>query len=907
MRFTGSWGRSMPDWRRIIGDRLGPLGLAPTREAAIVEELAADLSDRYEELRAQGVSPEAAERLICDEHLTADALTQALAEIEEPAAPPPAPPGSTSPDGMLRGVFADLKYAARSLRKSPALTTVGLLTLAIGIGANTAIFSVVNAVLLRPPPFEQPEQLVTFWGTAPEKGLPVVNYPDALFEYYQQRIRVVSPMAMYTGAGFTLTGGDQATRLQGANVTADFFTLLGVEPQLGRTFLPDEGRPGRNLVTVLSYGLWQRRFGGDPAILGRSLMLNDIATTVVGVMPPGFSFPNRSELWVPLAIDPSSMDCWCYDAFGRLGPGQQPDDLAREVDRLNADFWAEREGRSRPPAGAETERRTVVRPLAGELVGEVRAPVLLLSGAVGLVLLIACANLASLLLARAAARRREMAVRAALGASPRRLMRQLLAESLLTSLTGSLLGVGLAWAALGGLSRLAVERVTYLESISLDLTVLLFALGLGLLTGVLFGFAPAFRGGRVDLTYSLKEGSRGSGEPATRRLNDGFVVAQLGLSLMLLVAAGLLVRSFSNLLSVDPGFKADHTLVGRIAVPWTRYREMREVRLIADRLIERLALLPGVTSVGVTSTAPFSSGDNQQNMLARGRVPGADEPVPVASVRRVSPGYFDAVGTRLIEGRAFTPADRDSTELVAIIDETVARRYWPDRSALGDRIGTGDRENPRWRTVVGVVASIRHQNLAKPPDPYVYYPLAQGNTWTLDLVVRSSTADAGLGEAIRREISSIDPDLPLYDVHTLEEAVSRSVGTRRFTQLLLTGFAACAVLLAAIGLYGVMTRAVSARFREFGVRLALGARPGQIERLVLGQGLRLVLIGSVIGIAGALGVTRLLRALLFEVNPVDPVTFAVAALVLGSVALLACWVPARRATGADPLEALRAE
>ena len=897
----------MPDWRRLIRERLGPLGLAPTREAAILEELAADLSDRYEELRARGVAPEAAERQLCDEQLTSDALTQALAEIEEPAAPPPTVPGTTSPDGMLRGVLADTKYAARSLRKNPGLTAVALLTLAIGIGANTAIFSVVNAVLLRPPPFEQPERLVTFWGTAPEKALPVVNYPDVLFEYYRQRLRAVSPMAMYAQAGFTHTGGDAATRLVGANVTADFFTLLGVEPQLGRGFHPDESRPGRNLVTVLSYGLWQRQFGGDPSVLGRSLMLNDIATTVVGVMPPGFSFPNRSELWVPLAIDPSSMDCWCYAALGRLAPGQQPDDLAREVDRLNADFWAEREGRPRPSPGPDTERRTVVRPLAGELVGEVRAPVLLLSGAVGLVLLIACANLASLLLARAAARRREMAVRAALGASPRRLMRQLLAESLLVSLTGALLGVGLAWAALGGLSRLAMTRVTWLESITLDGRVLLFGLGLGLLTGVLFGFAPAFRGGRVDLTHSLKEGSRGSGEPSTRRLNDGFVIAQLGLSLVLLIAAGLLVRSFNNLLSVDPGFKADHTLVGRVAVPWTRYREMREVRLIADRLTERLALLPGVTSVGVTSTAPFSSGDNQQNMLVRGRIPGPDEPIPVASVRRVSPGYFEAVGTRLIAGRAFTPADRDSTELVAIIDETVARRYWPDRSAVGERIGTGDRENPRWRTVVGVVASVRHQNLAKPPDHYVYYPLAQSNTWTLDLVVRSSTADPGLGEAVRREVSSIDPDLPFYDVHTLEEAVSRSVGTRRFTQLMLTGFAACALLLAAIGVYGLMTRAVTARIREFGVRLALGARPGQIEALVLRQGIRLVLIGTALGVVGAFGATRLLRALLFEVNPADPVTFAVAALVLGAVALAACWVPARRATGADPLEALRAE
>ncbi|HET9513083.1 MAG TPA: ABC transporter permease [Gemmatimonadales bacterium] len=897
----------MPDWRAEIRQRLRGLGLDPLREAAIVEELAAALDDQFEELLARGLSPADAQERIRAEQLSGHQLPAALTQVERPASPSPVPPGGPGPGGPLAGWLSDLRYGARSLRRSPGLTTVALLTLALGIGATTAFFSMVNAVLLRPPPFERPSELVTFWGTAPEKGLPVVNYPDALYDYYRHRLRAADPIAMYTRAGFTLTGRGEALRLDGANVTVDFFRLLGVRPRLGRVFLPGEDRQGNNLVAVLSHGLWQARLGSDPAILGRTLMLNDIPTTVVGVMPPGFGFPGRTQLWIPLPIQASSLNCWCYDALGRLQPGRSREDLAREIDRLNVDFWAERERRPRPAPGEEPQPGTVVRPLAGELVSEVRTPVLVLLGAVGMVLLIACANLANLLLARSASRSREMAVRAALGASPRRIARQLLVESLLLSLSGAAVGLVLARGGIALLSRMAVERVSHLEPIGMDAAMLGFAATLGILTGLLFGFGPALRGSRVDLTGSLKDGGRSGHASATRRLNDVFVVAQLAISLVLLVGAGLLLRSFANLTGIDPGFRPANVLVGRISIPRQIYPEMAQVRQMAGQLQQRVQALPGVQSAGLSSTAPFSSNDNQQSLLVQGQEPGPDTPIPVASIRRVTPGYFEAVGTPLLEGRDFTPADGESGERVAIIDESVARRYWPGATALGRRINTGAEDNPTWRTVIGVAASIRHQSLSRAPDHYVYYPLAQDYAWTLDLVVRTESAPFGLDRQIESELKAIDPNLPFYDVHTLEDAVSRSLSTRRFTNRLLLGFALTAMLLAAIGIYGVMARNVTARIREFGVRLALGARPAQIQELVLRQAFRLVALGAVLGIGGALGATRFLRALLFEVNPVDPASFIAAVLLLTAAALAASWLPARRATSADPLDALRTE
>jgi predicted permease len=430
---------------------------------------------------------------------------------------------------------------------------------------------------------------------------------------------------------------------------------------------------------------------------------------------------------------------------------------------------------------------------------------------------------------------------------------------------------------------------------------------LGLATGVVFGLAPALRSGAVDLAACLKDGTRTTGLASGFRLNDAFVVSQVALCVILLVGAGLLLRSFARLMDVNPGFEPRNAVVGRIAVPFNAYQDMAQVRTLAGSVLDRVRAIPGVTAAGVSSTAPFSNNDNQQELTVQGQEPGPGEPIPVASVRRVSAGYFEAVGTPFIEGRPFTAADRADAEPVAVIDQGLAERYWPGRSALGRRINTGDRMNPTWRTVVGVVSSIRHRQLDRAPDLYVYHPLDQAFTWTLDLVVRGSVEPLSLVPAVRREIRATDPNLPYFDVHTLEEAIDRSVSTRRFTGVLLVAFAGFALLLASIGLFGVMARNVAARLREFGIRMALGAQPGQVERLVLRRGWRLVLIGAVIGTAGAAGVTRVLRGLLFEVEPLDPATFAATLAVLSAVTLLACWIPARRATRASLLETLRAE
>jgi predicted permease len=896
----------MSDWTAEIRRRLEPLGLAPWREAEIVEELAQHLDDRYRELIGTGATPEAAADATRQELLSDHALAEALRATEPPRASTPVL-GHAATGGLLASLAVDLRYGFRSLRQSPGLAAVALLTLGLGIGANAAIFSVVNAVLLRPLPFREPERLVAFWGTAPDKGLPVVDYPDALYAYYRQRARSVDPLAMYTLAGFTLTGGREPERLAGVNVTVDFFRLLGVVPLHGRTFLPSEEAPNNNRVVVLSHGLWRRRFAADPGIVGRAVILNDIPTTVVGVMPRGFDFPQRAELWIPLPIEPQSINCWCYDAVGRLGPGRTPGDLQREIDALNADFWADREGR--PRASSSGPRAgTVVTPLARRLVGEVRTPVLVLLGAVGMVLLIACANLANLLLSRATERSRELAVRAALGASPSRIARQLLAESALLAAAGAVLGLGLARLGVVVLGRAAVERVSHLDRVHLDLVVVGFTVLLTVATALLFGVAPATRGARIQLVDALKEGARGSSDRSSRRLNDAFAIGQLALSLVLLVGSGLLLRSFAKLLAVDPGFQAENVLVGRVALPWTIYREMPQVRELYDRLAGRVAGLPGVTHVGLSSTAPFSNNNNQQELVVRGHEPSEGEAVPVTSVRRVTPGYFEAVGTPLRQGRSFSELDRDSSNLVAVVDETLAHRYWPKGSAVGGQISVGDpRDRPTWRTIVGVAASIQHGSLVKPPDHYVYLPLSQSFAWTMDLVVRASSRPAALIPALRAEVRAIDPNLPLYEVHTLDQAIGQSLSTRRMTNLLLLGFAAAALLLAAIGVYGVMARNVAARVREFGVRLALGATPAEVRALVLRRAMRLVLLGVVIGGAGAAGITQLLRALLFEVKPLDPLTFATAPALLGLVALGACYLPARRATAVDPLEAIRAE
>lgn len=900
----------MPDWKAEVRDRLGDIGASPVRAEEIVEEMGDHLEDRYRERLAGGASEAEARRAVLEElegPLLRDELRRAV-----PSAPPLPPVlGAPSAGRWMTGLWGDLRFGLRSLGKSPGLVAIALVTLALGIGTNAAIFSVVNAALLRPLPFAEPDRLVTFWGSAPEMGLPEFVYPDALYVYYRTRSRVLEDVSAYSTFTMTLTGAGEPERLSGAFVTADFFRLLGRMPREGRAFLPQEEAKDRNQVTVLSHGLWQRRFGGDPGIVGRSLTLDGSPFIVVGVMPPGFDFPNRSALWIPLGTDPQSLDCWCHPTLGRLRPGRSPEDARLEIARLSDDFWREREGKPvQDPDSPEAATAIVIaQPLARNLVGEVKTPLLVLLGAVGTVLLIACGNIANLLLARAAARGREIALRCCLGASPWRIVRQLLAESLILALAGAAVGLALAFWTVRALGGLAVERLNYLHEVSLDPTVLLFTLGITLLTVVLFGVAPALRGARVDLQEAVKDGARGTRGGRSRRLSDAFVVGQLALSLVLLVGAGLLLRSFRNLLEVDLGFRPENVLVGRVALPIEAFeRKPAQAQVFFTQLEERVGALPGVLAVGLSSTAPFSDGGNGQVFMVKGREPAPGQPNLVAQIRIVSAGYFAAVGTPLVRGRLVDETDTVTAPLVALVDETLARRFWSDGNAVGQEIRLGDAasKNP-WLTIVGVVRSVKHGRVTEDPERYVYVPSSQRSTPVMDVVARTRSDPAALTAAMRQEVRALDPTVPLYGVHTLEGAVARSLGTLRLTNHLLLAFAVTALLLAAVGIYGVMALGVSQRVNEFGIRLALGAAPRNVLRLVLGQGMRLVLLGTILGVAGAAGLTRFLGSLLFEVPPVDPLTFVAVVLVLAAVAFGACYLPARRATTTDPLVALRYE
>ena len=810
--------------------------------------------------------------------------------------------------GLFRGLGGDLRYGLRSLRQHPALAAVALVTLSLGIGANAAIFSAVNAVLLRPLPFVGPDRIVAFWGSAPQMGIPVLNYPDKLYVYFRTHVRALEHVNAYSSFTTTLTGAGEPERLKATAVTADFFALLGRTPQRGRAFLAEEEAKDRNLVTVLSHGLWQRRFGGDRQVVGKALTLDGAPYTVVGVMPPGFDFPNRSQMWMPLGTDPSSTDCWCYSTLGRLRPGRGVEDARRELARLSDDFFRELKGQPPSDPDQQPEATIIAKPLPENLAGDVRAPLLLILGAVGAVLLIACANVANLLLARATARGREIAVRSALGASPWRIVRQLLVESLLLAAAGGAIGLALAFWGVRALGALVVDRVSYLHEIALDPAVLLFTLGVTFATVVVFGLAPAIRGARTDLQQAVKDGARAGKGKRSRRLNGAFVVAQVAASLVLLVGAGLLLRSFRNLQNIDLGFAPENVLVGRVSLPPDSYPEPSHVRTFFEELQRTVRALPGVKTVGLASIAPFSDGEQGRIFRIKGREPAPGQPELVARFRVVGPEYFAAVGTPLVRGRALDETDTEKTPLVAVVDETLARRFWADGDAVGREIKMGDAKstNP-WVRIVGVVKTAKHGEVTEEATRHVYVPMAQGYARTMDLVIRTTSDPAALTHSVRSQVEAMDKSLPFYDVHTLEAQVARTLATRALTNQLLLAFAVTALLLAAIGIYGVMALGVADRVPEFGIRLALGAAPADVLHLVLRQGLRLAALGAAIGAAASLALTRMIAALLFGVRPLDPVTFAVAALLIAAVSAAACYIPARRATTTDPLSALRHE
>ena len=892
------------DWRAEITTRLASLRLTPEQETDLADELAQHADDRFQELRAGGASDADARRAVMKELDDEDGLAARLAGIVRRGAPR-GPALGVSTSGTIAGqVPQDVRYALRAMRRSPGFTAGVILTLALGIGAATTIFSVVNGVLLAPLPYRDPGQLVAFWGTSPEKQLPRVDFPPGLFVSVREKSRAFASMTAFEGAGFTLTGVGDPVRIDAATVSLDFFTVFGTTPLLGRTFIAGEDTPDDNRVTVLGYGLWQRQFGGDSSVLGRSIKLNGTPSTIIGVMPPDFAVPVRAELWVPLRLDPAAFNCWCLSMIGRLKPGLDAEDAARDLRMTLDDFGLQR--RDIFPDAKRGGSRVVVTPLVREIAGDVRAPLLVLLVAVSVLLLIACANIANLLLSRAAGRGREMAVRCCLGASPQRIATQLLTESALLATAGAALGVALTFAAVRLVRRLPQIEIPRVQDIRVDPVVLAFAVGVTAISALLFGLAPALRAARVDLQTNLKDGARGSSAAGTRRLSDAFVVVQFALSLVLLAGAGLLIKSFGKLLAIDPGFRAEHMLVARMQPPYARYGSDTVVRSFYERVVERTSAIPGVRAVGLTQRAPLTRGNPQDNVIAEGHEPRPGEPIVVSNVRYITPGYFAAMGTPVLQGRSFTASDGPSSPHVAVVDETFARRFWPDGNAVGKRIAhEGDTSSTRWLTVVGVVPNVRHASLGEPLNLQVYEPYAQRTPWTMYLIIRAALPPQTLLASVRAQVASIDPEIPLYEARTMEEAVSRSLATRRLTNTLLTSFAIAAFVLAAIGIYGVISISVAGRKREFGVRLALGAQPGNVLRLVMRQGTWLALTGIAIGMLGATWVVRFLRGLLYGVSAFDVPTFLGATVLLAVVAIAACLIPARRATRVAPVVVLR--
>jgi putative ABC transport system permease protein len=815
----------------------------------------------------------------------------------------------------MNSTFNDLRYAIRIWLKRPGFAATVILTLALGIGANTAIFSVVHSVLINPLPLPESDQLVTFWLSAPSKKLSEVNLTPGLFVNVRERTKTLENVAAYETGSMSFTGRDEPEQLEVAAVTADYFRVLGVDALAGRTFLSGEDAAGSNPVAVLSYELWQRRFAGAD-IVGQSINLDNKPTVVVGVMPRATNFPNQAEqpnfpahvdLWVPLNLNPSNIYYWNYAAVGRLKPGIRIQDARSEINALWSDFY--RQNESQLGVGAlGSDPFAILIPLKDRIVGNIRLPLIVLLVGVGLVLLIACANIANLLLARAILRSREIAVRRCLGASRTRIITQLITESLLLAVIGGILGLLFASWGVSLLREALATQIPLIESARLNPQVLVFTFTVSLLTGVLFGLAPAVRGARISLQDAIKEGARGSASRATKRLGDVLVISQIALSLVLLTSALLLLRSFKNLTSVDPGFVAEHRLSATLSLPESRYTDENQIRTFYAQLMDRLPQIPGVRSAALCQVVPFSGGGGGYSFTVEGYVPGPGEPARDAWRRSVTPNYFDTMGISLLRGRYFESSDAPDTTLVAIVDEKLAREYWPNDDPIGKRLKLGGQTSKvPWLTIVGVVRSVKNRRLDEDAKFYVYQPFSQWPRAETSIVLNTTIEPKQVVAGLRTQVAALDPSLPIFDITTVEESVARSVNTKLLASTLLAIFAITALLLAVIGIYGVISLNVTNRINEFGIRMALGAQPGNVRTLVLGEGMRVAAIGGAVGLLVALMLTRLLEKLLFGVTPTDPLTFAAVTAVLTIASLLASYVPARRATKVDPLVALRYE
>ena len=818
----------------------------------------------------------------------------------------------------LSDLLQDIRFSVRSLIKTPGFTAVAIIILALGIGANTAIFTVVNAVLLRPLPYSNPDRLVMLWETNPRfqiAGGTVPVTPGDFMDWREQNTVFEYVCALGVGH-WNLTGSGEPERISGASVSPNLFRLMGAEPHLGRAFTNDEDTAGASKVVVISYALWQRRFAGDPGLIGQTMTLDDQGYTVIGIAPEGFQFPrakelpffvgvaNQTDLWRPMTLD---------DEFiNKKRANHQLCVMAK----LNAGVTLER-AQSEMTAIAKRLAQTYsdnqgigvrIVPLNEQVVGNVRTALWVMMGAVALVLLIACANVANLLLARSAARQKEIAIRTALGASRSRVLRQLLTEATLLAMAGAVGGILLSVWGIKAMLSLSRDTLPRAHEIGVDASVLGFTVAIAMLTTVFFGLTPGLQSSKVNLSESLKEGSRAlAGGRRSNRLRRSMVIVEIALSLVLLIGAGLMIKSLAGLLNINPGFNPANTLTMNIALPGSRYPNAnRQIAFFQD-VTQRVSSLPGAQSVGLISSAPLSGGVYAGGFSIESRA-DADGENLVADRRMISPQYFNALGIPLLRGRSFADRDDQNSTGVVIVSESWARRFLPNEDPIDKRIKLGGRDSSRpWLTVVGVAGDVRDAALDSDAKPCLYIPYPQFPSSSMSLLVRAAGDPKPLIASIRNEVWSIDKDQPVTDIQTMDQSVADSVSPRRFNAMLLAIFASLALVLASVGIYGVMAYSVAQRTNEIGIRMALGAQPSDVIKLMVGHGMLLVFTGMVIGLAGAVALTRVMTSLLYGVSATDPLTFAGVSLVLVTVAFLASYIPARRAARVDPMIALRCE
>jgi putative ABC transport system permease protein len=792
------------------------------------------------------------------------------------------------------------------LAKRPGFTLIAALALALGIGANSAIFTVVNAVLLRPLPYPQADRLVWIWGTNPANNVPeeTASAPD--YADWKKFSQSFDQMGAFARTSVILTGEGEPERALGGLVTDGFFSVLGTEAKLGRTFTPEEDLPKAQPVAILSEGLWQRKFGSDPQIIGKSIIINGNSTTIVGVLSADFRNPRpdapHSDLWMPFRLDYAQANRRSdyLGVIARLKPGVSIEQSRAEMDQIAASL-----SNQYPNTNAGWGVKVI--PLHERFVGNVRLNVLFLMIAVALLLMIACANVANLLLARAAARRKEIAIRAALGARRGRVIRQLLTESVMLSLVGGAAGLGLAAWGVDVLISFSPADLPRLDSIGLDARVVVFTLAVSILTGILFGLAPAIQSSSTKLGECLKEGGRDSLESGGSILRNTLAAAEIAIALLLLIGAGLMARSFAELQKVDPGFSDKEVLTSQIQLPRTRYKEGPQVSAFYNQLLERISTLPGMQACALISDPPMSGNSNAIAFAVEGRPPLPPDQFQDAEAYTASEDYFRVMNIPVKRGRAFTSEDRADGPLSMVINETFARRYFPGEDPLSHRITLNNPQQGPWAQIVGIVGDVRHDGMGAEPYPQMYSATSQSPPRGATLVMKTEADPSSLISAVRSEIRNIDAGLPLYNIRPMEQLTRESMARPRFNTFLIALFAALALLLASVGIYGVMSYSVTQRTHEIGVRMALGAASTDITRMIVWHGLKVSLAGVTVGLGASFALTWLMKSLLYGVSATDPLTFAAIAALLTLVAMVACYIPARRATRVDPMIALRYE